>query len=94
MTQLPPADFWKTLPRWVRVYATSVDRYLNWKLGGSLDETISSRAARGRNQGDPLGRSVCAILDRYDPGHCDRALRNPGGERCRPVPVSSCSTRA
>lgn len=81
VVNFPPADFWRTLPRWLRVYATAVDRMLNWKLGGSPDETVSSRAARDRDAGGVLGTSLCNLLDGYDPGHCDRALRNPGGER-------------
>jgi hypothetical protein len=80
MAKFPPPEFWKTLPRWVQLLAVSVDRYLNWKLGGSRDETISYRAAKDRDAGGRSGTALCAILDRYDPGHCDKALRNPDGE--------------
>jgi hypothetical protein len=76
-----PAERWKALPRWVRLLLTAADKWVNWRLGGDPDELLSARLARARNEGDAVGGMACALLDRYDPGHCDRALRNPHGER-------------
>lgn len=41
---------------------------LVWR--GDPDETISSNAARNRNKW--WGRWLCRVLNRIDPGHCDK----------------------
>ena len=56
------------------------DRVLNWLLAGSLEETVSTRAARARAHYIRWGCVVCSILDFFDWGHCDRELKH--AERC------------
>ncbi len=40
-------------------------------------ETISSRAGRARAKGKTWGCVLCQWLDNVDPGHCDRAVKEP-----------------
>jgi hypothetical protein len=39
-------------------------------LGGSEDETISSRAARAAQRGERWGCVLCKLLDKFDRNHC------------------------
>lgn len=50
------------------------DQALNAANGGSEDETISSRAGRAAKRGDRWACILCRILDRLDPGHCDKSI--------------------
>jgi hypothetical protein len=52
--------------------AVSFDQTVNAATGGSEDETISSRAARGRDMGLWQWSMLCRLLDVLDPGHCDK----------------------
>lgn len=69
------AERWKTLPIWVRWSLTLLDKVLNVKLGGVTGQTISERLGRARDAGDVTGKAGCRLLDRFDPGHCDRAVK-------------------
>lgn len=51
----------------------SVDQFFNTLLGGSEDETISSRANRAREGGKAWGKVTCSILDKIDPNHCSKS---------------------
>ena len=53
-----------------------LDQWANTLLGGTPDETISSRAARGKRDGNRWGRGLCRALDWLDPGHCDQAIKS------------------
>lgn len=55
------------------IIAIAFDQLGNAATGGSEDETVSSRAARGRDQGIWRWCLLCKLLDAIDPGHCDRA---------------------
>lgn len=68
------ADAWYRLPAWARVFITWLDKQINEKHGGEPGETISRRAAKSRDRGELEGIVICTMLDRADPGHCDRAL--------------------
>lgn len=68
-----------------------IGRYLlNWLIlldeagntltGGSPNETISERAAKARNAGRRWGCILCRVLNRINPGHCDRALTSTIGD--------------
>lgn len=63
-------------PRGGRAWTIAVayDQLVNATLGGSEDETLSSRAAKARMRGERWGCLVCGVLDWIDPGHCDRAV--------------------
>lgn len=70
-----PAELWARLPRWARMALTFLDLCINARTGGHVGETISERLALAKARGERVGIAGCTILDRYDPGHCDRALR-------------------
>lgn len=53
--------------------ALMVDEATNAALNGAPDETISHRAADARRRGQRWGCVLCGVLDRINPGHCDRA---------------------
>lgn len=59
----------------VRVDPARLDKVLNVKLGGITGMTISERLGRARDAGDVTGKAGCRLLDRFDPGHCDRAVK-------------------
>jgi hypothetical protein len=67
---------WDRLPGPVKAGLYALDRYINFRLGGDPNQTVSERLARARNAGSAAGKLGCSILDRYDPGHCDRAIRD------------------
>ena len=69
-----PAELWSRLPWWTKRFLTLLDIYVNWRLGGTWGETISERLALSRRRGERAGQIGCSILDRFDPGHCERAL--------------------
>jgi hypothetical protein len=57
------------------------DQAANAALGGSEDETISSRAAKAARRGDRWGCVLCRMLDRLDRGHCERVIEADEGKR-------------
>ena len=56
-----------------------LDMLANGALGGSYDETISSRAGRMAQQGSVVAKAVCSILDVFEANHCARAADGKGG---------------
>lgn len=69
-------------PRTVRI-AVGADQTLNAALGGSEDETISSRAGKGARAGIWHWCLLCRLLDWLDPGHCQKSIEVDEG---RPLP--------
>lgn len=61
--------------KWWKI-AIAKDQSINAALGGSEDETLSSRAARSRNAGEKWGCVLCKFLDILDPNHCTKSLLN------------------
>lgn len=59
-------------PRAWRI-AIAYDRVGNAATGGKDTETISSRANRGRAEGQRNWCLLCRLLDRLDPDHCHRS---------------------
>ena len=59
-------------PKRAWLIAIGFDDLGNVAANGKLGQTISSRAAHARPA--RWGCLLCALLDRLDPGHCDRAL--------------------
>lgn len=53
--------------------AVSYDQLANAATGGDPDETISSRANRGRSEGRRTWCLLCRLLDKLDPDHCKRS---------------------
>jgi len=53
--------------------ARAFDRVFNVAANGDERETVSSRAARARDEGRRWGCVLCRLLDRLDTGHCDQA---------------------
>lgn len=66
----------RTLRRIVWLLLVLLDVSLNRIFNGRV-ETISSRAGRARNSGRKWGCVLCGWLDYLDPGHCERAIRDP-----------------
>lgn len=62
-------------PRAVRVFV-GADQTLNAAIGGSEDESISSRAGRGARLGIYRWCLLCRLLDRIDPGHCEKSIED------------------
>jgi formate/nitrite transporter FocA (FNT family) len=48
------------------------DHLGNAVTGGKPGELISTRANRARKDGRRWGCILCRLLDKIDPGHCDR----------------------
>ena len=53
--------------------AIGFDQLANVAANGSEDETISSRAARARDQGQRWGCVLCRLLDSISKDHCDKS---------------------
>ena len=54
----------------------ALDQTANAALGGSREETISSRAGRAELKGKRWACVLCRFLDRLQPNHCVNAI-NP-----------------
>lgn len=52
----------------------AADQFWNTVFAGNPDETISSRAGRAAKRGDRWACILCRILDRLDPGHCEKSI--------------------
>lgn len=63
--------------------AVSFDQLANAAAGGDEDETISSRAAKAARRRVLWGCLLCALLNRFDPGHCENNIEFDEG---RPAP--------
>lgn len=53
--------------------ALAWDRLLNAATGGTDRETVSSRAARARDDRRPWACWLCQALDALDPDHCNQS---------------------
>lgn len=58
-----------------------LDQGINTFFAGDPDETVSSRAAKAKRQGHCWGCALCWLLDRFDPGHCEKTIELDEGER-------------
>ena len=68
--------------QYCRNQAVSLDQWVNARLGGDPDETISSRCAKRR--GCIFCGLLCNLLDRIDPGHCNKVIeKNEGADGLR-----------
>lgn len=64
---------WLTNPPRAWRIAIGFDQLANVAANGSEDETISSRAARARDEGRRWGCVLCKLLDKIEAGHCDNS---------------------
>jgi len=55
------------------------DLLANGLLGGSFDESISSRLGRMRREGSVIANGLCAVLALVDTEHCRKADADEGG---------------
>ena len=62
----------------LRIILVLLDILINRLFNGRL-ETISSRAGRGIASGKTWAKVLCKFLDVVDPGHCEKASKNPKG---------------
>lgn len=61
-------------PQRAWVMAIAHDQLANAAANGDPDETISSRANRGRTERQKnWGCRLCRVLDWLDPGHCEKS---------------------
>jgi len=60
--------------------AVAHDQLANAAFGGHEDETISSRAAKSAMQGRLWAVWLCRLLDRLDPGHCEKSIEPDRGK--------------
>jgi hypothetical protein len=58
----------------------SLDEFGNALTLGDRNETISSRAAKARNEGREWGCILCRVLDKIQANHCDMALEPEEGK--------------
>lgn len=64
--------------------AVANDQALNAALvgyAGSEDETVSSRAGKAARKGRIWGCVLCRLLDKIDPGHCEKNIEHDEGGR-------------
>jgi hypothetical protein len=66
------AYFWKNL--------VAVDQLANTILGGSPDETISSRLGKGERRGCKVCWFFCRILDIFEKDHCALSIEEDESE--------------
>lgn len=60
--------------------AVSYDQLANTVLGGSEDETISSRAGKAARKGKRWGCVLCKVLDWFQPNHCELSIEPDRGK--------------
>lgn len=65
---------------YVHNWLVALDEFGNALTGGDRDETISSRAAKARNEGREWGCVLCRLLDLVQKGHCDNSLEADKGK--------------
>lgn len=58
----------------------SIDQLGNTIIGGDPDETISSRSAKGVQEGVWGWTVLCKILHILDKGHCDKSIEKDEGK--------------
>lgn len=59
-----PTRYWRI--------ALGYDHLGNAVTGGEPGELISARASRARKEGRRWACVLCRLLDKVDPGHCDK----------------------
>ena len=58
--------FWKLL--------VAIDQLVNTILGGSPDETISSRLGKRQRRGCKVCSFLCNILNMFEENHCEKSI--------------------
>lgn len=70
----------ETLKKYLKNIFVSLDQLANTILGGDPDETISSRAGKGREKGKRWACVLCKVLDWIDKDHCKRSIEPTEGK--------------
>lgn len=65
------------LCRYLMNWLRWLDEGLNVLTGGDANETMSSRAGKGRREGKRWACMLCRFLDILQTNHCERSI-NPG----------------
>jgi hypothetical protein len=85
MEKLKAAVLW--LWRYVFNVLVGLDQLANTFLAGFPDETISSRAGKGRLNGSPFWTAAAFLIDLlflpFEPDHCRRAIEYDEGHPVR-----------
>lgn len=71
------------IKKWFWNVFIGLDQLANAILGGDPDETISSRLGKyvARNaETNNLAWLICWVLDKIDPGHCQRSIEQDEGK--------------
>lgn len=59
----------------------ALDQFANTVMGGSPDETISSRAGKAMQKGKAWGCILCRFLNWFERDHCAKAVEpDEGGD--------------
>ena len=70
------AELWQRLPWRQRAALRFLDILINWRWTGEL-QTLTETFAQRARAGNIGGIWACQLLNRIDPGHCQRALDHP-----------------
>jgi len=72
----------KVIKKYIWNNLIAIDQLFNTVTGGDPDETISSRVGKRMRSGNPgyLARSLCYILEKLDPGHCQDSIEDDEGK--------------
>ena len=57
----------------------ALDQYGNALVGGSPDETISSRAGKAQQEGKRWGCVLCRFLNWFERDHCTKSIEPDEG---------------
>lgn len=75
-----------TSPRRAWRIAVGFDQLGNVAANGNEDETVSSRAGKAARAGRRWACVLCRLLDRLDPGHCEKSIEHDEGRPTPPTP--------
>lgn len=62
------------LKRYIWNLLIALDQFGNALAAGDPDETISSRAGKGKAEGKRWACLLCRLLDQIQRGHCDKSI--------------------
>jgi hypothetical protein len=60
--------------RWARGVLIGLDQFAGTFVGMDPDETISSASGRAAKAGHRWAKVLCWMLDKVDPGHCEKSI--------------------
>lgn len=72
-----------------RNVSVGIDQLLNAILFGDPDETISSRAYKGKLRGNKFWTLMCKVLDKLDTNHSEKSVEWDEGTGQRTDPLNT-----